>query len=108
MKPIKYASNGFSKKFGKVMLALACGSSLVIAPSGAIAQTADSNPTPSNNLNIPPAVTLFGKSDPNVRKATAIINGKITPGTNVDQRLAPINTPTAGQGEEQAKERQRT
>src|SRR3546814_10302392 len=77
MKPLKYASNGLSKKFGKVMLALACGSSLVIAPSGAIAQTADSNPTPSNNLNIPPDVTLFGKSDPNVRKATAIINGEI-------------------------------
>src|SRR3546814_19683015 len=64
MKPIKYASNGFRKKFGKVMLALACGSSLVIAPSGAIAQTADSNPTTSTNLNIHTDVQLFGQSDP--------------------------------------------
>ncbi|HEY9579244.1 MAG TPA: peptidylprolyl isomerase [Rhizorhapis sp.] len=107
MKPLKYASNGFSKKFGKVMLALACGSSLVIAPSGAIAQTADSNPTPSNNLNIPPDVTLFGKSDPNVRKATAIINGEIITGTDVDQRLALIITANGGKVEEQEKERLR-
>src|SRR3546814_943780 len=107
MKPIKYASNGFRKKFGKVMLALACGSSLVIAPSGAIAQTADSNPTPSNNLNIPPDVTLFGKSDPNVRKATAIINGEIITGTDVDQRLALIITANGGKVEEQEKERLR-
>src|SRR3546814_11731774 len=84
MKPLKYASNGFSKKFGKVMLALACGSSLVIAPSGEIEQTADSNPPPSNNLNITPDVTPLGKSNPNVRQDTPIITDEITTGKHIN------------------------
>src|SRR3546814_8393111 len=50
MKPIKYASNGFRKKFGKVMLALACGSSLVIAPSGAIAQRSEEHTSELQSL----------------------------------------------------------
>src|SRR3546814_4325387 len=83
-----------------------CSSDL-IAPSGAIAQTADSNPPPANYLNIPPDVTLFGKSDPNVRKATASINGEIITGTDVDQRLALIITANGGKVEEQEKERLR-
>src|SRR6218665_670566 len=41
-------------------------------------------------LNIPEAVTLFGKNDPNVRRATAVVNGDIVTGTDVDQRLALI------------------
>src|SRR3546814_20028972 len=61
----------------------------------------------SSDLNIPPDVTLFGKSDPNVRKATAIINGEIITGTDVDQRLALIITANGGKVEEQEKERLR-
>src|SRR3546814_8010447 len=50
---------------------------------------------------------LFGKSDPNVRKATAIINGEIITGTDVDQRLALIINANGGKVEEQEKERLR-
>jgi len=39
---------------------------------------------------IPDNVTIFGKNDPNNRRATAVINGDILTGTDVDQRLALI------------------
>ncbi|MCK9542989.1 MAG: peptidylprolyl isomerase [Novosphingobium sp.] len=41
-------------------------------------------------LGIPSDITLFGKNDPNVRRATAVVNGDIITGTDVDQRLALI------------------
>ncbi|RYD21612.1 MAG: peptidylprolyl isomerase, partial [Lysobacteraceae bacterium] len=66
---------------------------------GSIAQTApdaapqDSGPQPSSvdrggNLNLPSNPEIFGKVDPNVRKPTAIVNGTVITGTDVDQRLA--------------------
>ncbi len=39
---------------------------------------------------IPSDITLFGKNDPNHRRATAVVNGDIVTGTDVDQRLALI------------------
>jgi peptidyl-prolyl cis-trans isomerase SurA len=41
-------------------------------------------------ISIPDNVTLFGRNDPNVRRATAVVNGDIITGTDVDQRLALI------------------
>lgn len=41
-------------------------------------------------FNIPANVTILGPSDPNMRKATAIVNGTIITGTDVDQRVALI------------------
>ncbi|MFM6830362.1 MAG: peptidylprolyl isomerase [Novosphingobium sp.] len=41
-------------------------------------------------LNIPANPVMFGKNDPNVRRATAIVNGEIVTGTDVEQRLALI------------------
>jgi peptidyl-prolyl cis-trans isomerase SurA len=52
---------------------------------------ADDNAPPSAaNLNLPSTINVLGKSEPNVRKATAIVNGEIVTGTDVDQRLALI------------------
>lgn len=45
---------------------------------------------PQGALAIPTDITLFGKNDPNVRRATAVVNGDIITGTDVDQRLALI------------------
>ncbi len=50
----------------------------------------DSAPPSAASLNLPSTITLLGKSEPHVRKATAIINGEIITGTDVDQRLALI------------------
>jgi peptidyl-prolyl cis-trans isomerase SurA len=38
-------------------------------------------------LDLPPDLKLFGKADPNIRKATAIVNNTVLTGTDVDQRL---------------------
>lgn len=55
-----------------------------------IAQTASDNVAPEANLAIPDGQQLFGKNDPNVRRATAQVNGEIITGTDIDHRLALI------------------
>lgn len=55
-----------------------------------IAQTASDIDTPAANLDIPEGQQLFGKNDPNVRRATAQVNGEIITGTDIDHRLALI------------------
>ena len=41
-------------------------------------------------FNIPNDISILGPSDPNLRKATAKVNGTIITGTDVDQRVALI------------------
>ena len=55
-----------------------------------IAQTASDAIAPESNLDIPEGQQLFGKNDPNVRRATAQVNGEIITGTDIDHRLALI------------------
>ncbi|MBB5985544.1 peptidylprolyl isomerase [Sphingobium lignivorans] len=45
---------------------------------------------PSTALDIPADVTMFGKRDPNVRKATALVNGEVITETDIEQRLALV------------------
>jgi peptidyl-prolyl cis-trans isomerase SurA len=52
---------------------------------------------PANPLNIPGGnVQFFGNDDPSVRKATAIVNGDVITGTDVDHRLALIVVANGG------------
>jgi peptidyl-prolyl cis-trans isomerase SurA len=44
----------------------------------------------SGELDVPEQVTMLGQNDPNVRRATAVVNGQVITGTDVDQRLALI------------------
>ena len=55
-----------------------------------IAQTAPETVASEPNLDIPEGQQLFGKNDPNVRRATAQVNGEIITGTDIDHRLALI------------------
>ena len=73
------------------------------------AQTVDDDDASmaAQQLNLPKDVTVFGQSDPNVRKATAIVNGRIITGTDVDQRLALIITANGGKVSDEEKERLR-
>ncbi len=73
------------------------------AAAVAVAQTGAD--TPTLDLNIPADPEFFGTNDPTVRKATAIVNGDIITGTDVDQRLALIII--ANGGRVAAEERQR-
>lgn len=73
--------------FGRAALMLA-GS---VAAAAAVAQTVgDDAPPPSTALNIPTNPQFFGNDDPSIRKATAIVNGSVITGTDVDHRLALI------------------
>ena len=76
-------------------LALSLGVSLaLLAPSGMVLGAPDEDAaasrTPQGALNIPENITMFGKPSPNLRKPTAVVNGDIITGTDVNQRLALI------------------
>ncbi|MBB3981847.1 peptidyl-prolyl cis-trans isomerase SurA [Sphingobium fontiphilum] len=81
---------------------------LGILSTPATAQTVgDDGGVASQALKLPSDMTVFGKSDPNVRKATAIVNGYIITGTDVDQRLALIITANGGKVADEERERLR-
>lgn len=67
----------------------------------------DEGDMPSATLDLPKEMTIFGKSDPNIRKATAIVNGQIITGTDIDQRLALIITANGGKVADEERERLR-
>ncbi len=63
----------------------------MLAAAGiALAQTVPDSTVPQTGLDIPENLQIFGKMDPNVRKPTAIVNGTVITGTDVDQRMALI------------------
>ena len=55
-------------------------------PSGSVAQDA------TNPLGLPDDIQITANSDPNVRVATAIVNGDVITGTDVDQRVALVTS----------------
>ena len=61
---------------------------LAVLTGASIAQTVPDQAVPKTNLDIPENLQVFGKVDPNVRKPTAIVNGAVITGTDVDQRVA--------------------
>ncbi len=82
----------FSKAlFAKTGTALAGAAmlGLAAAPMAAGAQTV-AVPTADNPFGLPEDITLFGKTDPDKRTATAIVNGYVITGTDIDQRVALV------------------
>lgn len=76
------------------------------AAVAAVAQTVDDDTAaPASALQLPANPQFLTESDPNVRKATAIVNGAVITGTDVDHRLALILI--ANQGRIPAEELQR-
>lgn len=79
---------------------IALGVAGLLLAGTAIAQTApapQNDVPPPTNLNLPANPTIFGPQDPNVRKATAIVNGELITGTDVDHRLALVVAANQGQ-----------
>lgn len=84
--------------FARLPLALGAGVALAgLVLTGAQAQDAAPEQTPApveetaqGAINIPANITMFGHASPNVRRPTAIVNGDIITGTDVEQRLALI------------------
>jgi peptidyl-prolyl cis-trans isomerase SurA len=65
---------------------------MIAVAGSSLAQTVPDSTVPDTGLNIPSNLQIFGKLDPNVRKPTAIVNGTVITGTDVDQRMALIIT----------------
>ena len=80
--------------------AIACGSTLT-------AQTVSDTAVPQAGLNIPEELTIFGQNNPNVRKATAVVNGDIITGTDVNHRLALIVAANGGRVSDEERQRLR-
>ena len=80
-------------------LSLAAATGLALSPIAVSAQGA-SGPVPAVNdggLDIPANVALLGKGDPNTRTATAVVNGQVITGTDIDQRMALFSAANEGQ-----------
>jgi len=94
---------------------LSQGKFLLMAVAGAVAMSAPligqtvsgDEPEMSGGLNLPKDITVFGNRDPNVRTATAIVNGTIITQTDVDQRLALVVAANGGKLPDEEKERLR-
>ena len=72
--------------FRGIAASLAAGAAaLAMASQPVVAQVAGSDP-----FNLPSDISLLSKNDPNVRKATAVVNGQPITGTDVDQRVALV------------------
>ena len=57
------------------------------ASAALAAQGGDQPPSGTGALNIPGNVQFVGQTEPGVRKATAIVNGDVITGSDVDQRV---------------------
>jgi peptidyl-prolyl cis-trans isomerase SurA len=76
----------FAKKLGQV------GALALVAGLGAAAAWGQENgeTASADAFNIPSDVRLLGETSPNVRRATATVNGTIITGTDVEHRVALI------------------
>ncbi len=89
------------KLLASIMVAACCGWAVQAQTVG------DDGALPSAGLNLPANLATFGKVEPTLRKATAIVNGEIITGTDVDQRLALIVIANGGKISPEEKERLR-
>ena len=93
------------KLIARLMLGLGLLATAAV-PTLVAAQDAEmAGETPQGAIVVPDNVQIFGKNDPNHRRATAVVNGDIITGTDVNQRLALILA--ANQGKIGPEEEQR-
>jgi len=74
-------------KPGWLVLGMALAGSLLAGPARAQDEADVPAPSAQGQIVIPSTISIFGKTDPNFRRPTAIVNGDIITGTDVDQRL---------------------
>ncbi len=79
------------KTFSKLLGGLALVA-LAVGPVAAQAQT-----TTTGALDIPADVNILGQNDPNNRSATAVVNGTVITGTDVDHRVALLVSASEGE-----------
>ena len=87
------------------LLSIAAATGLVLAPVVAAAQdlapgaaaNAAQDVETADALGLPANISILGKNDPNKRTATAVVNGHVLTGTDIDQRLALLIAANKGQ-----------
>ena len=101
------------------LFSLAAAAGMVLAPMAASAQDQAQAPAPAPAqleqpapapgsvseedaaaaaaLGLPSTISILGKNDPNKRTATALVNGQVLTGTDIDQRLALLIAANKGQ-----------
>ena len=95
------------QNFGlKAKLASAAAAVILTGPSLS-AQTVQDTSVPQAGLNIPEQLTIFTQNNPNIRKATAVVNGDIITGTDVNHRLALIVAANGGRVSDEERQRLR-
>ena len=77
---------------------------LVASPVVATAQEAQV----AGGLDLPSTFSVLGQNDPNVRKPTAVVNGQIITGTDIDQRVALVTSASKNKIEGEELQRLRT
>ncbi len=82
--------NVVEKTVGRVLGSFAA---LALAAGPVAAQAQDA----SRTLNIPDDVKILGNNDPNNRSATAVVNGTVITGTDVDHRVALLVSASEGE-----------
>lgn len=75
---------------GGLLAAAAYGQDEAAPAETTPAETSPAEVSSADAFNIPENISILGPSDPNVRKASAMVNGTIITGTDVDQRVALI------------------
>ena len=79
-------TTGQTARRGAILAGLAA---IAMMPATLPAQTV-AVPTADNPFGLPDDVTIFGKADPDRRTATAVVNGYVITGTDIDQRVALV------------------
>lgn len=69
------------------LVSMAALAGLVVSPTVASAQA---SATVENTLDLPADVTIIGPQTANLRTATAVVNGAVITGTDIDQRVALV------------------
>lgn len=88
------------------VMAMAMCVALVAGP--VMAQTVDDqSAAPETGLNLPKNIDILGKANPDVRKATAIVNDTVITQTDIDQRAAFITAANGLKLSDEDKERLR-
>jgi peptidyl-prolyl cis-trans isomerase SurA len=71
---------------------LATAAIAIAGLSPATGQTVKDDTVPEASLDIPGGKIFYKRNDPNVRRASAVVNGEIITGTDIDQRIALLTT----------------
>lgn len=80
---------------------------LAVAALGALLPAVTHGQSTQGSFDIPEGVTIFEQSNPNVRRATAVVNGDVITRTDVEHRLSLILAANEGQVSEEEMQRLR-